>query len=209
MKTISAIAGAALLAVVAAGALPAQDAPPPPEQRPRQLRIHEPGTGLQGGPAMHRQTGRMGARRGEMGVMGAYSPQMLIARKDLLGLSDEQVSQIGQLSADAQAAQEQSMEAVKQIQEQLQEAWAADQPDAAAVRSYAQAGMEVRQNARLAMIEGAARAKALLTPEQQGKLEGFVEGRRMGMRQRGMRGQSGQMRGNQGTRGMRQHCPGR
>ncbi len=209
MKTISAIAGAALLAVVTAGALPAQDAPPPPEQRPRQLRIHEPGTGLQGGPAMHRQTGRMGARRGEMGGMGAYSPQMLIARKDLLGLSDEQVSQIGQLSADAQAAQEQAMEAVKQIQEQLQEAWAADQPDVAAVRRYAQAGMEARQTARLAMIEGAARAKALLTPEQQGKLEGFVEGRRMGMRQGGMRGQRGQMRGNQRALGMRQHCPGR
>ena len=210
MKTINAIAGAALLAVVAAGALPAQDAPPAPEQRPRQLRIHEPGTGLEGGPAMHRQTGRMGARRGEMGGMGAYSPQMLIARKDLLGLSDEQVSQIEQLSADAQAAQEQAMEAVKQSQEQLQEAWAADQPDVAAVRRYAQAGMEARQNARLATLEGAARAKALLTPEQQGKLEGFVEGR--SMRQRGMRGQSGQsgqMRGNQGARGMRQHCPGR
>ncbi len=209
MKTISAIAGAALLAVVAAGALPAQDAPPAPEQRPRQLRIHEPGTGLQGGPATHQRMGRMGARRGEMGGMGAYSPQMLIARKDLLGLSDEQVSQIGQLSADAQAAQEQAMEAVKQSQEQLQEAWAADQPDVAAVRRYAQAGMEARQNARLATLEGAARAKALLTPEQQGKLEGFVEGRRMGMRQGGMRGERGQMRGNQGARGMRQHCPGR
>jgi Spy/CpxP family protein refolding chaperone len=134
---------------------------------------------------------------------------MLIARKDLLGLSDEQVSQIGQLSADAQAAQEQAMEAVKQIQEQLQEAWAADQPDVAAVRRYAQAGMEARQTARLAMIEGAARAKALLTPEQQGKLEGFVEGRRMGMRQGGMRGQRGQMRRNQRALGMRQHCPGR
>ncbi len=74
MKTMSAIAGAALLAVVAAGALPAQDAPPPPEQRTRQLRIHEPGTGLQDGPAMHRQTGRMGARRGEMGGDGSILP---------------------------------------------------------------------------------------------------------------------------------------
>ena len=208
MKTISAFAGAVLLAVVAAGALPAQDAPPPPEQRPRQLRIHEPGTGLEGGPAMRQ---RMREGRAEMVAgIGMYTPHWLIARKDLLGLTEEQLSRLEQLNAEAAAVREHAGETLKQSQEQLQEAWKAAQPDASAVRRYALAGMEARQNVQLAMLEGAVRAKALLTPEQQGKLEGFVEGR--SMRQRGMRGQSGQsgqMRGNQGARGMRQHCPGR
>jgi Spy/CpxP family protein refolding chaperone len=205
MKIIHALTGAALLAVAAAGSLPAQDAPPPPEQRPRQLRLHAPGTGLEDGPAMRQ---RMREGRSQMVTAGMYTPHWLIARKDMLDLTEEQLSQLEQLDAEAAAVREQAGEALKQSQEQLQEAWKAAQPDAEAIRRYAQAGMEARQEVQLATLEGAARAKALLTPEQQGKLAGFVEGRRMGMRQRGMRGQSRQMRGTRDAARMRQRCPG-
>jgi len=202
MKTIHALAGAVLLAAATASSLPAQDTTQASEQHRRQMRLHAPGTGLDSGPALRQ---RMREGRSQMGTAGMYTPHWLIARKDMLGLTDAQLEQLEALNADAAAVREQAGEALKQSQHQLQEAWNAAQPDVSAVRRYALAGMEARQEIQLATLEGAARAKALLTPEQQGKLAGFVEGRRLGMRQRG---QSRQMRGARGAARTRQPCPG-
>jgi len=189
MKALHTLAGAALLAVVAAGSLPAQDTTQAQVRRPRQMRLHAPGTGLEGGPAMRQ---RQGMRGGEARAMLSYNPQMLLARKDLLGLSEQQAAELEQLAENSRAAHDQALEDVQAKQAQLDEAFNAEQPDAAAVRRYAEELMQARQQAQLAMLDGAARAKGVLTAEQQAKLAGFMEGRRMGMRrgamsQRGMR----------------------
>jgi Spy/CpxP family protein refolding chaperone len=161
------------------------------------MRLHEPGTGLEGGPAL-RQRVRMGA--GELPGMRAYAPQVLIQRKDFLGLSEEQVSRLEQLNREVEGAHQQALQEAQASHDALREAWQADQPDAGAVRRYAQQAMEARQSAELAMVGGAAQAKALLTPEQQGKMAGWMEGMQQGRRmgRQGMRG--GAQRGRLGYR---------
>jgi Spy/CpxP family protein refolding chaperone len=198
MKALHALAGAALLAAVAAGSLPAQDTTQAPVRRPRQMRLHAPGTGLEGGPAVRQRQGMRGSR--EQGML-SYSPQMLLARRDLLGLDDQQVMELEQLAENSRALHDQALEDVQERQAQLDEAFDVEQPDAAAVRQYAEALMDARQEAQLAMLDGAARARGVLTSEQQAKLAGYMEGRRMGAR-RGAMGQRGMRQ-----RGMRMRRP--
>jgi Spy/CpxP family protein refolding chaperone len=204
MKRLTRIAAVvAVAAVIFGGEMRAQEPEAAPETRPRRMRLHEPGTGLEGGPAM-RQRMRMGA--GELPGMRAYTPQVLIQHKDFLGLSEEQVSSLGQLGEELKGVHEQAEEQMKVSHEALREAWQADPPDADAVRRYAQQAMEARQAAQLAMVGGAAQAKALLTPEQQGKMVGWMEG----MQQRRRMGRQGMRGGTQrGWLGYRQRSPSR
>lgn len=206
MRAITRIlAGVAVTATLMAGVLPAQEPEAAPETRPRRLRLHEPGTGVEGGPAMWQRM-RMGA--GELPGMGAFAPQVLIRRKGFLGLTEEQVSRLEQLSGELKSAHERALEEAKASHEALREAWQADQPDAAVVRRYAQQAMEARQAAQLAMMGGAAQAKALLTPEQQGKMQGWMDGMRQGRRMR--MGRPGMRPGaQQGQLGYWQHSPRR
>jgi Spy/CpxP family protein refolding chaperone len=204
MKRLTRIAAVvAVAAATVAGEVRAQEPEAAPETRPRRMRLHEPGTGLEGGPAM-RQHMRMDA--GELPGMRAYTPQVLIQRKESLGLSEEQVSRLGQLSEELKGVHEQAEVQVNASHEALREAWQADPPDADAVRRYAQQAMEARQAAQLAMVGGAAQAKALLTPEQQGKMAGWMEGMQQGRRmgRRGMRGGA-----QRGSLGYRQRSPWR
>jgi Spy/CpxP family protein refolding chaperone len=192
-------------AVLAVGQLPAQEPEAAPETRPRRMQLHEPGTGIQGGPAM-RQRMRMGGA--ELPGMRAFSPRALVQRKDFLGLTEDQVSRLEQLNEELTGVHERALEEAQASQDALREAWQADQPDADVVRRYAQQAMEARQAAYLAMVGGAAQAKALLTPEQQSKMEGWMEGMRMGRQMRS--GQRGMRRGaSQGRLGHRQHSPWR
>ncbi|UCF40985.1 MAG: Spy/CpxP family protein refolding chaperone [Gemmatimonadota bacterium] len=193
--------GVAVAAVLLIGVLPAQEPEAAPDTRPRRMRLHEPGTGLQGGPAMRQ---RIGMAAGELAGVRAFSPQALIQRKDFLGLTEEQVARLEQLGEELQGVHDQAVEEARSSHEALREAWQADQPDAEAVRRYARQAMEAHQAAQLAMVGSAAQAKALLSPEQQGKMQGWMEGRRQG----------GQMRGSRpgmrhGWMGHRQHSPRR
>jgi Spy/CpxP family protein refolding chaperone len=180
------VAGLTVAAVMAAGQLPAQEPEVAPETRPRRMRM---GTG-------------------ELPGMRAFAPQLLVQRKDFLGLTEDQVSRLEQLSEELKGVHEQALEEAQASHEALREAWQADQPDADVVQHYAQQAMEARQAAQLAMVGGAAQAKGLLTPEQQGKMEGWMEGMRMGRQIR--RGQRGMRRGApQGQLGHRRYSPWR
>jgi Spy/CpxP family protein refolding chaperone len=189
--------------LMGAGQLPAQEPEAAPEPPPRRMRIHEPGTGLEGGPAM-----RQRMRAGELPGMRAFAPQLLIQRKDFLGLTEDQVSRLEQLSEEMKSAHEQALQEAQTHHDALRDAWQSDQPDADVVRRYAQQAMEARQVAQLAMVGGAAQAKALLTPEQQGKMEGWMDGMRMGRQMRS--GQRGMRRGApRGQLGHRRSSPWR
>ncbi len=195
---------AAAATLVAAGVLPAQEPEAAPEDQPRRMRLHAPGTWWEGGPAMRQQM-----RLGAAGLPGVhhFAPQALIARKDFLGLSEEQVAQLERLGEELTGTHEQALESAKASHEALLEAWQADRPDADAVRRYAEQAMQAQQAAHLAMLTGAAQAKALLTPEQQGKMQGWIEGSRMGMRMRA--GRPGMRQGGRrGSLGLRRGGPG-
>ena len=115
---------------------------------------------------------------------------------------------VEQLGEELQGVHEQALAEAEASHEALREAWQADQPDADVVRRYAQQAMEARQAAQLAMVGGAAQAKALLTPEQQGKMQGWIDGVRMGRQMR--MGRQGMRQGaHQGRLGHRQHSPWR
>ncbi len=166
MNTIRILAGAALLAAVMVAALPAQEAAPAPRpDRPQaRPRRHAPGIGQD----------RPGAP--------AYSPHALIARREFLALSDQQVSRMEALAEGVRSVRERAAESVQQHRDALQEAWQADQPDVSAIRRHAEALYQAQHEVRLAELTAAAEAKGLLTAEQQGKLRGWMDGWRRAAR---------------------------
>jgi hypothetical protein len=190
-------------ATLVAGSLAAQE--PPAQTRPPQarMRIHEPGTGLQEGVTPRR--GRLGMRGGMGAGVGMYSPSGLLAQKDFLGLSDDQISQLSTLETEFAEQRAKEQEGVRARQQELREEWNADDPDPQIVRQRMKAAMDAQQGLELSRIDAGARAKGTLNPEQLGKMRGLALGYRMGQGRRdGARGYEGRpgVRGPQGGRGM-------
>jgi Spy/CpxP family protein refolding chaperone len=152
-------------AVGGAGPLIAQQppvAPPRDAQRPMQMRQRD-GTGFLG---------------------FGFAPERLIAQRDALNLTPEQVASLEKLAQETKQARDQAAEVAKSHQEQLQALWKADAPDPKALETNLQAIMDARQKAELSAATAAARAKGLLTAEQRGRVMGWQDARRMGQRQR-------------------------
>lgn len=132
--------------------------------------------------------GRMGPGQGQMrqrdpmAAFGRFAPQHLLERRGLLELSDEQAQRLGALTQPVREAHEKAQATVQERREHLIEAWQADQPDPGLIRSHAQAIMQAHQAAQLAAIEAAARAKAVLSDEQRGRLQGWAGARAFGRR---------------------------
>lgn len=147
------------------------------------------GPGMRMGQEMNMMPMGRGMMRG-MAVVAAFSPGHLLSRRDALGLTDQQVTQLQALDKQVRDAHQKAMASAKTERDALVAAWKAEQPDATQVRGHAQALMQAMQSAHLAMLGAAAQAKGLLTPEQRGHVEGWLEARRMraAPRMRGMRG---------------------
>jgi Spy/CpxP family protein refolding chaperone len=136
---------------------------------------------------------RMAAQdRGPHG--GMYAPQMLLSRRQRLELTEEQSRQLEALASEIRQAQDKAAAAAKPHEEKLHELWQADQPDVQAIQSEMQALMAARHTAGLATAAALAKSKGLLTAEQRGRVEGWMEGRAMGGR-RFDRGGDGPRRG--------------
>ena len=183
-------------ATLVAGSLAAQE--PPAQTRPPQarMRIHEPGTGRQEGVTPQRA--RLGMRGGMGAGVGAYSPRGLLAQRDFLGLSDDQIAQLNTLETDFAEQRGKAQEEVRARQQELREAWNADDPDPQIVREKMKAAMDAQQGLELSRIDAGARARGILNPEQIGKVRGLAQGYRMGQ---GMRGGARGYRGSPGVRG--------
>jgi Spy/CpxP family protein refolding chaperone len=224
MKQRFALVGALMLSVGFAGLAVAQQDTTAP-QRPMRMRQHVPGTGMAdstlpmrqrmgpGMPGMRGMPGMPGMQRGIMrrGFMGGemdaaamavpgarfYAPGALLGRKTLLALTDQQVTQLETLRTDVQAAMDKARADSRTNLDALRKAWDAARPDATAIRNSAQALMQSHQAAMLAALNATVQAKALLTAEQQAKMDGWVAGQRRGagIMRRGMVGR--------GMRGMR------
>lgn len=202
MKAIHALTATAAALTLAASALPAQDTVPPATRPRARMGIHPPGTGLQPGVTpLHQRLGFNQSARGVRGMGVGYglglgqgqgqccAPGGLLAQRSFLGLTDEQVAQLQGLNTELTEAQQAAMDQVRTHQQELDNLWAADQPDANAIRQRSQQLMQAQQDAQLAAVDATARSRAILSAEQQGKVQGFAQGQRLGLRQGvGMRG---------------------
>jgi Spy/CpxP family protein refolding chaperone len=185
-----------VLALAAAAPLSAQQ--PPPTQPPQGMRPRMQGQ------MQPRMQGPMGQGMGmgmadHFGAVMAYSPRLLLNRKDQLNLTDDQVKQLETLSTDLQQSRAKADTALRAHHDKLMDLWKADRPDAAAIQNEARAGLQLRDNMAIAQLGAAAKAKALLTAEQRGFLQGWQDAHRGGFG-RGMRGGAGRGMG----RGIRQ-----
>jgi Spy/CpxP family protein refolding chaperone len=180
MKGLTRLIGAALAATVLAGAVAAQDPPPQASTPQARQRLHAPGTGLQEGVIPQRQ--RIGAR-GWMGAGGGmYAPRALLAQKDLLGLSEDQVAQLQKLETQFAEQHQNSGEELRTLRQELRDTWSAEDPDLSVVRTKMKAVMDAEQALQLSRIDAEAKAKGLLNQEQLGEVRSFAQGYRVGAR---------------------------
>jgi Spy/CpxP family protein refolding chaperone len=130
---------------------------------------------------MQQRGPRMGQQGFGMG-QGWFAPQMLLHQRDRLDLTDDQVERLETLATEMREAHQAAAEATEPRVERLRELWDADQPDVNAIQSEMRALADARHAAALAGVAATAQAKALLTAEQRGRIDGWMDGRRMAAR---------------------------
>jgi Spy/CpxP family protein refolding chaperone len=112
------------------------------------------------------------------GAFMIYSPDRLVNRREYLTLSADQVSRLETLAQTERQARAQADSTARHHEQQLPALWEASQPDVRAIETHIRAAGEARQAERLASARAAAQAKAVLTPEQQGRVAGWLDGAR-------------------------------
>jgi Spy/CpxP family protein refolding chaperone len=152
-----------------------------------------------------RQRGPGGPRGMGVGAMAfgaeAFAPRFLLNRRARLALTDDQTKQLEALATETEQARDKAATEGQAHRDKMRALWTADPIDVNALEAEARAGMQTTQAVELQAITNIAKAKALLTPEQRGRVEGWVDARRWGMRRYG-RGHEGSMGGRgMGTRG--------
>jgi hypothetical protein len=199
MRRIGKWLSLSIVAAAAAGVAQAQEAPHAemahgdmaPRMRMQQEQMHQ-----------------MGGMGDHMAPIAMYAPPHLLERGELLGLSEDQVSRLEALKSELHEAHQAAQSSAQTHHEQMMALWAADAPDVGQLRSHAEAAMEAQHAAHLALLSAAAQAKALLTPEQRGRVAGWLDARHMMMKQRMQRMmQGGMMQGRmQGGMGQMECC---
>jgi Spy/CpxP family protein refolding chaperone len=121
------------------------------------------------------------------GVTG-FAPRFLLGRRERLALTDDQAKQLEALATETEQARDKAMAGAKTHREKMRDLWAAERIDVSALQAEARAAMQTEQAAHLQALTNVAKAKALLTAEQRGRVEGWADARRWGMRRFG-RGQ--------------------
>jgi Spy/CpxP family protein refolding chaperone len=160
----------------------------------------EPGMGG-GGPMME----MMGPMMRSM----AFAPAHLLARKDVLGLTAQQVTRLTALQDASKTAHDAAAAEVHTHMEALQQAMQAAAPDTVQVKLHFQAVQAAMGRAHWAMLSAQAQARGVLTEGQRGRVDGWADSHQMPMRHGGpmgmmrrwmhrgvrMRGRIGRMRG--------------
>jgi hypothetical protein len=117
----------------------------------------------------------------------AFAPDHLLMRKDALGLTAQQVTRLTALRDAAKTAHDAAQADAKTHMDALAQAMQASAPDTGAVRLHFQGAHAAMGKAHFTMLTAAARAKALLTDEQRGRVNGWVDA--MPMHQMHQKGQ--------------------
>jgi Spy/CpxP family protein refolding chaperone len=137
-------------------------------------------------PAMGQQ--RMGQRMGMMEDMMpmmremmapmmrviAYTPDHLLAHKDSLNLTADQVTKLTAIRDAAKTAHEAGAGDFKMHMDELSQAFQTAAPDTAALRPHFDAAHAGMGKAHWAMLSAAAQARAVLTDAQRQKIDAWV-----------------------------------
>ncbi len=108
----------------------------------------------------------------------AYDPDRLIARREALGLTPEQVQRLESLAQEVRKARGAADSIVRARRSELEQLWREEAPNVDQLRAQAEAILQARHRAQIAALTAAAQAKALLTPEQRGRVAGWADARR-------------------------------
>jgi hypothetical protein len=132
---------------------------------------HRPGA-MMGGmdqmmPMMHEMMAPM------MRAM-AYAPQHLLARKDSLKLSTDQVTRLTTIQNTAKSAHDAAAANAKAHLSAVSQAFQATAPDTNALRPHFEAAHTAMGKAHWAMLAAAAQARAVLTDAQRQKVDSWV-----------------------------------
>jgi Spy/CpxP family protein refolding chaperone len=112
----------------------------------------------------------------------AFAPRFLLNRRVPLALTDDQAKQLEALAGEIEQARAKAATEGQAHRDKMRSLWTAERIDANALQAEARAGMQARQAVELQAITNTAKAKALLTPEQRGRVEGWLDARRWAMR---------------------------
>jgi len=132
------------------------------------LAAQQPGMMGQGKPHMMQMEQMMAPMMRGM----AFAPDHLLMRKDALGLTAQQVTRLTALRDAAKTAHDAAQADAKTHMDALAQAMQASAPDTGAVRLHFQAAHAAMGKAHLTMLTAAAQAKAVLTDEQRGWVNG-------------------------------------
>jgi len=115
--------------------------------------------------AMGHDSGMGGMMEGMMGVM-ALAPEHLLAHKSALALTADQERRLGAIRDASRPAHDAAMATAMHHQQELGEVLRAAAPDTAAVTHHFNGAHAAMGQARLAMLQSAAQARAVLTDAQ-------------------------------------------
>jgi hypothetical protein len=127
------------------------------------------GMGQMAGDPMMRQMGPAMMR------MMLYTPQHLLARKDALGLTADQIMRLTVLRDGAQAAHQAAEVEAQAHMKELEQAANGPKPDTTALKVHFQAAHNAMGNAHWAMLASAAQARTVLTQAQLAKVQAWAD----------------------------------
>lgn len=139
------------------------------------LVAQQPGHGMQHANMpgmMHMQ--QMQEMMGPMMRAMAFAPDQLLNRKDSLGLTTDQVSQLTALRDAAKAAYDRAAAQSKAPLEALANMFAAAAPDTAVARRHFQSAHQAMGDAHWAILRSAALARAVLTDGQRSRVQAWA-----------------------------------
>lgn len=120
-----------------------------------------------------------GPRRAMMRVM-TFHPRHLIEKKDLLGLSPDQVAKLTSLQESARKAADDAQARAKAAHEAMAQAMAAGKPDPKKLQGHFQAAHEAMGQAQWTRMNAALQARAVLTEVQRARVQGWVDAMQAG-----------------------------
>lgn len=107
--------------------------------------------------------------------MMLYTPQHLLARKDALGLTVDQVSRLTTLRDGAKVTRDAAMAQAATHVKELEQVANAARPDTATLKTHFQAAHDAVGRAHWAMLLSAAQARAVLSDAQRAKVQTWAD----------------------------------
>jgi Spy/CpxP family protein refolding chaperone len=104
----------------------------------------------------------------------AYTPDHLLAHKDSLTLTSDQVAKLTAIRESAKAAHDAAVSDVKTHMNELSTVFQNASPDTNALRVHFQAAHTAMGKAHWAMLTAAAQSRAVLTDAQRSKIDAWV-----------------------------------